>query len=77
MATTVPAAAQRARSPRWGLRTLGFLGLVIVALVVAGVQSRHTFGTAGCVVFGIAGAAWCSVRGMRSLSSLEWVRRRP
>ena len=54
-----------ARRPRWGLRTMGFLILVMVALITATTQGHHTVGTAGSTFFGIIGAGYCSIRGVR------------
>jgi peptidoglycan/LPS O-acetylase OafA/YrhL len=52
------------RRPRWGLRTLGFLALATVAIVTAINLGGHTLGTFGSLVFGLVGAAYCSVKGM-------------
>jgi hypothetical protein len=67
---------RRRRRPRWGWRTLGFLVLGMVALTVGGIQGHNTFGTIGCTVVGLVGAAYCSYRGVQSLINLEWVDRR-
>jgi hypothetical protein len=61
---------------RWGLRTLGCVVLVMVAVTVANAQGHHTPGTLGCVVLGLAGAIICSVQGIRDLLNLEWYKRR-
>jgi peptidoglycan/LPS O-acetylase OafA/YrhL len=53
------------RRPRWGLRTLGFLGLALLAIVTSASLGGHTFGTFGSLIFGLAGAAYCSVKGVR------------
>jgi peptidoglycan/LPS O-acetylase OafA/YrhL len=58
-----PAGSPEERRPRWGLRTLGFLGLALLSLVVALTQGHHTFGTLGSLIFGLVGAAYCSVKG--------------
>ena len=60
-----PAGSPERRRPRWGLRTLGFLGLAFLSLVTALTQGHHTFGTLGSLIFGLVGAAYCSVRGVR------------
>ena len=60
-----PAGSPERRRPRWGLRTLGFLGLALLSLVTALTQGHHTFGTLGSLIFGLVGAAYCSVRGVR------------
>lgn len=55
---------------------MGFLLLGFVALFTAQAQGYHTWGTGGCLVVAIAGAAYCSVRGWRSMVNLEWSRKR-
>ena len=60
-----PAGSPERRRPRWGLRTLGFLGLAFLSLVTALTQGHHTFGTLGSLIFGLVGAAYCSVKGFR------------
>ena len=60
-----PAGSPERRRPRWGLRTLGFLGLAFLSLVVSLTQGYHTFGTFGSLLFGLIGAGYCSVKGMR------------
>ena len=62
-----PAGSPEHRRPRWGLRTMAFLGLAFVALVVSATLGHHTFGTAGSLVIGFAGAGYCSVRGLRQV----------
>jgi len=53
------------RRPRWGLRTLGFLGLALLAIVTSATLGHHTVGTMGSLLFGLIGAAYCSVKGVR------------
>jgi peptidoglycan/LPS O-acetylase OafA/YrhL len=53
------------RRPRWGLRTLGFLGLALLAVITSASLGHHTFGTLGSLIFGLGGAAYCSVKGVR------------
>jgi peptidoglycan/LPS O-acetylase OafA/YrhL len=53
------------RRPRWGLRTLGFLGLALLAIVTSASLGHHTVGTMGSLLFGLIGAAYCSVKGLR------------
>jgi hypothetical protein len=53
------------RRPRWGLRTLGFLMLAFLAIVVSASLGHHTVGTLGSLAFGLIGAAYCSVKGFR------------
>jgi peptidoglycan/LPS O-acetylase OafA/YrhL len=60
-----PAGSPEHRRPRWGLRTLGFLGLAFLSLVVALTQGHHTFGTFGSLIFGLVGAGYCSIKGLR------------
>ena len=55
---------RRPKRPRWGLRTLGFLALATVAIVTAINLGGHTLGTFGSLIFGLVGAAYCSVKGM-------------
>ena len=66
---------QRPRPARWGVRTLWWLALVFVCLLTS--NALYSFGVdywgllplAGTVV-GICGAAYCSVRGLRSATWL-------
>ena len=60
-----PAPARRRRPPRWGLRTLGFLILVMIAMITAQTIGGYTVGTLGSLIFGLVGAGYCSVRGIR------------
>jgi peptidoglycan/LPS O-acetylase OafA/YrhL len=53
------------RRPRWGLRTLGFLGLALLAIVTSASLGHHTAGTLGSLLFGLIGASYCSVKGLR------------
>ena len=59
------AGSPKKRRPRWGLRTLGFLGLALLAIVVSASLGHHTVGTLGSLLFGLIGAAYCSVKGLR------------
>ena len=52
--------------PRWGLRTLGFLALCMVAMITSQVMGGYTVGSLGSLVFGLVGAAYCSVRGLQT-----------
>lgn len=75
-------APPRTNRPRWGLRTLGFLVLAFVAVFTAQGMGAHTVGTLGSLLFGLIGAAYCSVRGLkaardRGLRGLMMDRRRP
>ena len=60
-----PAGSPERRRPRWGLRTLGFLGLAMLSLVTALTIGHYTFGTFGSLLFGFIGAAYCSLKGLR------------
>jgi hypothetical protein len=60
-----PAGSPEKRRPRWGLRTLGFLGLAFLAIVVSASLGHHTVGTLGSLLFGFIGAAYCSFKGLR------------
>lgn len=59
------------RPPRWGLRTLGFLLLALVALGTYGARGYHTISSTACTIIGLAGAAYCTYRGIRALVMLE------
>lgn len=61
---------------RWGLRTIGCIALVMVAITVANAQGHHSIGTLGCVVLGLGGAIVFSFMGVRDLLNLEWYKRR-
>ncbi len=67
--------AREKRPPRWGLRTLGFLGLALLSMVTATAQGHHTVGTLGSLVLGLVGAGICSVRGVKATAKQEWLRR--
>ena len=54
----------RQRRPRWGVRTLGFLGLALIAIITANSLGGNTIGTFGSLLFGLIGAAYCSLRGL-------------
>jgi hypothetical protein len=64
MSSTGPEPPPR-KPPRWGLRTLGFLVLGFVAVFTAQAMGHHTVGTLGSSVIALAGAAYCSVQGVR------------
>ncbi len=63
--TRRPAGPPQKRRPRWGLRTLGFLGLVLLAIITSASLGGHTFGTLGSLILGLVGATYCSVKGLR------------
>jgi hypothetical protein len=62
------------RRPRWGLRTLGLLGLALVALVTSASLGHHTAGTLGSLVLGLVGAGYCSVKGLQAAVDDDAVR---
>ena len=62
------------RRPRWGFRTLGFLGLALVAIVTSASLGHHTVGTLGSLLFGLIGAGYCSVKGVRGALDDDLVR---
>jgi hypothetical protein len=74
---TAPAVARPAKRRRWGLRTLGFLVLAMVALFTASAMGQYTIGTLGCLLIGLVGAGYSTVRGLRSLQRLEFAQRQP
>ncbi len=59
----------RHTGPRWGLRSLGFLLLAMVAALTGQALGGHTVGTLGSLIFGLIGAGYCSYRGIRRLQS--------
>jgi hypothetical protein len=77
MGTSPPRApldAVPGRRPRWGLRTLGFLALALVAIVTSASLGHHTVGTLGSLLIGLAGAAYCSAHGLRGAGQDATVR---
>ena len=54
------------RPPRWGIKTLGFLVLGFVSMFTAQAMGHQTVGTMGSLIFGLGGAAYCSIQGIRS-----------
>lgn len=67
-----PAPADRPgrRPPRWGLRTIGFLVLAFVAMIMSQVTGGYTVGQLGSLLFGLGGAGYCSVQGVRQAREL-------
>jgi hypothetical protein len=63
--------SRRAKPKRWGLRTLGFLGLAAASIIASnylrlkGIDDYALLPFIGMVV-GLIGAAWCSIRGIRA-----------
>jgi hypothetical protein len=66
--------SQPPKRRRWGLRTLGFLGLAFVAIVTSASLGHHTVGTLGSLIFGLGGAGYCSVKGLRAALDDDRVR---
>jgi hypothetical protein len=54
------------RSPRWGVRTLLFLGLAVFAIGLSWVQGHYTLLSLAGLLIGMAGATVCSARGIAS-----------
>lgn len=50
---------------RWGLWTLAFLTLAFVMIVLSSTAGHYTVITLLGLLVGLAGAAWCSVKGLR------------
>jgi hypothetical protein len=44
---------------------MGFLGLAFLALITSSIMGHHTVGTFGSLLFGLIGAGYCSVKGVR------------
>ncbi len=64
--------SRRARTPRWGLRTLAFLGLALACVMTSNVlhlQSNDDWVllTFAGTIIGFAGATYCTVRGLLSV----------
>ncbi len=55
------------RRRRWGLRLLGFLALAMVSMITAQAMGGYTIGSLGSLLFGIIGAAYCTVQGLREV----------
>jgi hypothetical protein len=52
---------------RWGLRTLIFLAIALVSVLVSTLQGAYTLLTLGGLLIGLIGATICSVRGLSTL----------
>lgn len=63
-------AQQRTRNWRWGLLTLLFLGIALAAVLVSGSQGEYTALTGAGILIGFGGAAFCTVKGLKSFSWL-------
>ena len=57
----------RTRPPRWGVRTIGWLSLAIVATLAQQIQGHFSFITLGGLLMGLGGAAYCSIEGARGM----------
>jgi hypothetical protein len=55
------------RPARWGVRTLAYLALALLAIVVSAGQGHYTLLTLAGLLIGLAGGAYCSIRGIKSL----------
>ena len=56
------------RAPKWGVRTLLFLILAVICILVSNLQGHYTVLTLAGLVVGLVGAGICSVRGLATLS---------
>ncbi len=61
---------RRRRNWRWGLLTLLFLGIALASVLVSNAQGEYTAITAAGVLIGFGGAAFCTVKGLKSFSWL-------
>ena len=52
------------RSPRWGVRTLIFLDLAVIAIGLSWVQGHYTLLTLAGLLIGLVGATVCTARGI-------------
>ncbi len=52
---------------RWGLRTLAFLGLVLLAIGISTLQGHYTVLTLAFLLIGLVGGMICSVRGIGAI----------
>jgi len=55
------------RPPRWGVRTLAFLVLALVAMGVSTLQGHYTLLTLAGLLIGLVGAFTCTVRGIATI----------
>lgn len=61
---TDPSSTPPGRGPRWGLRTLGFLILAMIAMITSQAMGGYTYGSFGSLLFGLLGAGYCSAKGL-------------
>jgi predicted MFS family arabinose efflux permease len=62
-----PEEAARPRKPdvpHWGKRTLGFLAVLLAAVIISSLQGHYTVLTLLLLLVGFVGAALCSVMGL-------------
>jgi len=52
------------RPPRWGVRTLLYLGLALLSIGVSTVQGHYTLLTLAGLLIGLVGGMICTVRGI-------------
>jgi hypothetical protein len=50
--------------PRWGMRTMGFLALMLVALVASSFAGGYSLLTLLALLVGLSGAIYCTARGL-------------
>jgi hypothetical protein len=60
-----PARKKRPKNRHWGLFTMVFLGLAVAALIASNTQGRYTGLTLAMLFVGLAGAATCTVKGLK------------
>ena len=52
---------------RWGVRTLAYLGLVLLSMAVSALQGHYTMLSLTGVLIGLVGATVCTVRGISTI----------
>lgn len=62
--------ARRRRNVRWGLLSLLFLGIALAAVLISGSHGSYTGATFGMLVLGLAGAGYCTYKGLKGFSWL-------
>ena len=55
------------RPVRWGVRTLLYLTLALLAIVISNLQNHYTLLTLAGLLIGLIGAMICTVRGIAAL----------
>jgi nitrate/nitrite transporter NarK len=66
-----PEGPPQPRRHRWGVYTLGFLILAFAMVVVSSTQGHYTVLTLLGLLVGLAGAAWCTIKGLRGLADFH------